>query len=360
MDILVVVLLVVLLAVLALVARLLVQLGRRGEAAPVDTDSAVRADLHRLTALIDQLDRTTAERFGRVDTSLQWHIEATRQLTGTAHGLREALANSNARGQWGERMAEDVLRLAGLHEHVNYVKRTAVTGDGTGIPDFTFRLPKGHVLFMDVKFPMAAYLRYLDAATDDERATHRATFLRDVRARVSELARREYAATDDRPAVDNVLLFIPNESLASFIHQADPALIDDALRQHVVLCSPLTLFAFLGVIRQAFDNFAIEQTSQEILVLLGRFGQQWTKYTEQVDKVKRQLDTVTRSFDELAGARRRQLERQITAIDDIRRRQALPSDGALLSLADPETIDDESDSPSDDAPFGAPPGRLSP
>ncbi|MEN9505435.1 MAG: hypothetical protein RI958_1361 [Actinomycetota bacterium] len=349
MDLVVIILLVALLAVLALVARLVTQLDRRSSAtATADgADSAVRADLHRLTTLVDQLDRTTAERFGRIDTSLQWHVEATRQLTGTANGLREALASSNARGQWGERMAEDVLRLAGLHEHVNYVKRTAVTGDGTGIPDFTFRLPKGHVLFMDVKFPMAAYLRYLDAASDDERTAHRATFLRDVRARVTELARREYAATDDRPAVDNVLLFIPNESLASFIHQADPALIDDALRQQVVLCSPLTLFAFLGVIRQAFDNFAIEQTSQEILVLLGRFGQQWGKYTEQVDKVKRQLDTVTRSFDDLAGPRRRQLERQLTAIEDVRHRQALPSDGALLAVpdaTDPEAFDDEPDS----------------
>lgn len=360
MEILVVVLVVALLAVLAIVARLVMQLDLRATTARPDTDSAVRADLQRLTSLVDQLDRTTAERFGRVDTSLQWHIEATRQLNSTASGLREALASSNARGQWGERMAEDVLRLAGLHEHVNYVKRTAVTGDGAGIPDFTFRLPKGHVLFMDVKFPMAAYLRYLDAGSDDERATHRAAFLRDVRGRVTELARREYAATDDRPAVDNVLLFIPNESLASFIHETDPALIDDALRQHIVLCSPLTLFAFLGVIRQAFDNFAIEQTSQEILVLLGRFGQQWTKYTEQVDKVKRQFDTVTRSFDELAGTRRRQLERQLTAIDDVRRRQALPTDGPLLSLADADAADDDLSPLDDDVPFGDPPGRLSP
>ena len=46
------------------------------------------------------------------------------------------------------------------------------------------------------------------------------------------------------------------------------------------MCSPLTLFAFLGVIRQAFDNFMIEQTSDEILGLIGKFGQQWRKYTE--------------------------------------------------------------------------------
>ena len=35
-----------------------------------------------------------------------------------------------------------------------------------------------------------------------------------------------------------------------------------------MICSPLTLFAFLGVIRQAYDNFVVEQTSDQILALI--------------------------------------------------------------------------------------------
>lgn len=304
-----------------------------------EVQAGVQADLGRLSQLVAQLGTATSERFGQVDRSLQVHAEITQTLAGTANSLREALASSNARGQWGERMAEDVLRLAGMQEHVNYVKRTAVSGDNTGIPDFTFVLPKGHVLFMDVKFPMASYLRYLEAGTDAERDAHRSAFLRDVKARVRELARREYALNDDRPAVDNVLLFVPNESLAAFIHEADQGLVEDAMRQHVVICSPLTLFAFLGVIRQAFDNFMIEQTSQEILGLLGKFGQQWAKYAESVDKVKRQFDTVARSFDELATTRRRALERPLNAIDDLRRRDGLPIDGQLFGEVEDGGLD---------------------
>ena len=300
-----------------------------------EVQSGVQADLARLGAMVTQLNEATAQRFGQVDASLRVHAEIAQTLAGTTSSLREALASSNARGQWGERMAEDVLRLAGFEEKVNYVKRTAVEGEGSGIPDFTFLLPKGHVLFMDVKFPMASYLKYLEAGSEAERSAHRASFVRDVRQRVRELAKREYAKADDRPAVDNVLLFVPNETLAAFIHDSDQTLVEEAMRQQVVICSPLTLFAFLGVIRQAFDNFMIEQTSQEILGLLGKFGQQWGKYAESIDKVKRQFDTVSRSFDELAGTRRRQLERHLTAIDDVRRRQHLPVDGELFAGYDP-------------------------
>ena len=141
---------------------------------------------------------------------------------------------SKARGQWGERMAEDVLRLAGFIEHVNYEKQVSVD-DGTGIPDYTFLLPKGHVLYMDVKFPLAAYLRYLEASTDAERAAHCSAFLRDVKVRVKELAARQYSGSGRR-AFGEVLLFIPNETISGFIHEHEPSLIEDALGQGIVLC----------------------------------------------------------------------------------------------------------------------------
>ncbi len=304
-----------------------------------EVQTGVRTDIDRLSQLVQQLGQATSERFGQVDRSLQVHSEITQMLSSTTNSLREALASSNARGQWGERMAEDVLRLAGFHEGVNYHKRTAVEGEGRGIPDFTFLLPKGHVLFMDVKFPMAAYLKYLEAGTEAERSAHRAAFVRDVRARVRELARREYAATDDRSAIDNVLLFVPNETVSAFIHESDVGLIEEAMASNIVICSPLTLFAFLGVIRQAFDNFVIEETSQEILQLLGKFGQQWSKYTESVDKVKRGFDSLNRSFDELATTRRRALERPLNAIEDLRRKQCLPIDGQLFEVDDGDDID---------------------
>ncbi|MEZ5256538.1 MAG: DNA recombination protein RmuC [Ilumatobacteraceae bacterium] len=248
--------------------------------------------------------------------------ELTASLSASTQALREALANPKSRGQWGERMAEDVLRLAGFIEHVNYEKQRAVEG-GTGLPDFTFQLPKGHQLFMDVKFPVASYLRYLEADSESDRVRHRDTFVRDVRLRVKELADRRYPAQSKAPAVDYTLLFLPNETISAFIHEHDPELVDLALQQKVVICSPLTLFAFLGVIRQAFDNFVVEQTSDEILALLGTFSKQYGKYTDSLEKVKSRFDSVQREFDQLAGTRRRQLEKPLQQLEELRRERGL-------------------------------------
>ena len=297
----------------------------------------MRTELHRLGTLVTELGTANAQRFGQVDESLRTHAEVASTLANTTRMLREALANPQARGQWGERMAEDVLRLAGFTEHVNYRKQVQVEG-GSGRPDFTFDLPKGHVLYMDVKFPLASYLRYLEVGTDAERQAHLKRFLADVRLRVKELAKRDYAREGGRPAVDYVLLFLPNEQLAGFIHEHDPGLLDEAMGQRVVMCSPLTLFAFLGVIRQAFDNFMIEQTSDEILALIGKFGQQWQKYTESAEKVKRHLEGVQREFDQLTGTRRRALERPLQQLEDLRVRRNLPVDGELFPDADLDNV----------------------
>ena len=153
--------------------------------------------------------------------------------------------------------AEDVLAAAGFIENVNYEKqRKLATG---GIPDYTFRLPQGHVVHMDVKFPIDNYLRWLDCAESDRGRLAKA-FQRDVRDRVKELGGRCYV--DPETTVDYLLLFVPNESVYGFLHEHDPDLIDNALAQKVVLCSPTSLFAVLAVIRQAVDAFLVERRSE--------------------------------------------------------------------------------------------------
>jgi DNA recombination protein RmuC len=291
----------------------------------------MRAELQRLGGLVEQLGRRSSEQFGRVESTMRAHGEITQMLSTSTSALKEALASTKVRGQWGERMAEDVLRLAGFQENVNYVKQTAIAG-ARAMPDFTFTMPKGHVLYMDVKFPLSAYVRFLEAQTEAERSAHRATFVRDVRLRIKELADRDYQTIGNKPAVDYVLLFLPNETISAFIHESDADLIEHALGRKVVLCSPLTLFAFLGVIHQAFDNFVVERTSDEILKLLGAFGLQWNKYTESLDKVHTKFESVQKEFEQLNGARRRQLEKPLRQLEDLRHTRGLPVDGELFNV----------------------------
>ena len=114
-----------------------------------------------------------------------------------------------------------------------------------------------------------------------------------------------------------MLLFIPNESVYAFVAEHDRAILDDALRHKVVLCSPLTLYAVLAVIRQAVDNFRLERTSNEILALLHDFSLQWEKYAAQLDKVQQRFEGVSKEYAALMTTRHRALQRPLDKIESL-------------------------------------------
>jgi DNA recombination protein RmuC len=122
----------------------------------------------------------------------------------------------------------------------------------------------------------------------------------------------------------------------AFIHEHDPQLIDVAMQQRVVLCSPVSLFAVLAVIRQAVDQTRLTKASDEILACLSSFRSQWTKYFDAVDAVDRRFQAAQKGLDELTGTRRRQLERQLDRIDDLQHQRGLQGPPAALPLGDGE------------------------
>ncbi len=290
---------------------------------------AVKTELEKVTTLVHGIEKEREARFTELATQIKALGEQTVGLAAATSTLREALASTHVRGQWGERMADDILRFANFIEGVNYVKQATVEG-GASRPDFVFKLPGGLRLNMDVKFPLDNYLKALEAPGDSEREGYERAFLRDVRARVKEITCREYIDPGGG-TVDCVLLFIPNDSIYAHVHRTDPSLMDYALQNRVVCCSPLTLFAVLAVIRQAVDSFNLHKASSEILSQLGRFKVEWAKFAEGLKTLGERLASTQRAYEQVSGPRKRQLERPLDRLEALRQQRGLevaPADEA--------------------------------
>ncbi|PJA54801.1 MAG: hypothetical protein CO167_01820, partial [Candidatus Marinimicrobia bacterium CG_4_9_14_3_um_filter_48_9] len=152
------------------------------------------------TQLKDLLTRST-----ELKTELTNSQQETNKLRDTTDGLRLLLASSQSRGQWGERMVEDILQYIGLQEHINYTKQSVVESGER--PDYTFLLPKGRKINMDVKFPLTHYERYLHADLIDEQTSEKVAFLKDVKNHLKTISKREYIDTS-AGTVDYVMMFI--------------------------------------------------------------------------------------------------------------------------------------------------------
>jgi len=279
-------------------------------------------ELDNVSKLMKELEKDRGEKFGELASQLKTAGEQTSALLQTTNTLREALASTKLRGQWGERMAEDVLRLAGFIENVNYLKQKAIEGGKTR-PDFTFLLPQRRKLNMDVKFPLDNYLKFLEADSGMEKEKFRNGFLRDVKSRIKEVTTREYI-NPEQNTVDYVLLFIPNEQIYAFIHEQDSTIFDEGIKNKVVFCSPITLFAVLAVVRQAVENFVLEQKSKEIIVLLGSFKNQWGKFLEKLELVGKRIEEAQKEYEALTTVRKRQLEKPLNKIEYLKTKIGLP------------------------------------
>jgi DNA recombination protein RmuC len=314
------------------------QLGRRAE----QIDASLRGVQESIGLRIQQMDdeikrlrEQNAEKFGSVD-------KAVSDLLKSTGDLNNVLSSSQARGQWGERMAEDLLKAAGLIEGINYEKQDTISGGGR--PDYTFLMPPDRVLYMDVKFPMDSYTKFVSATDSGVMASLKADFMKAVRDRVKELERRDYVVSTTQQSLDYVLLFVPNESITGFIHEADPSLIDWALERKVVLCSPLTLYAFLVVVRQATESFHTEETAAQIMQMMGKFRKQWESYVKSLDKVKRNFDNMQEELDDLTvGKRFKGLNRETKKMEELRKRQNIPE----LLAGDDDAVDNDNDNDAD-------------
>ena len=260
-------------------------------------------------------------------SSIDTNQKTTEVLSENTTRLREILSSSQKRGQWGERMVGDILQLIGLKEKLNYTKQSQVESGQR--PDFTFLLPQEKKLNMDVKFPLARYESYLAANSEETQAQEKAAFLKAVKQHIDSVSSREYINPAEG-TLEYVMLFIPNESIYGFINREDTELVDYALKNHVLLCSPLTLYAVLSLIHQAAQNFIMNERASEVMGLVGQFRNQWKKYVEQMDKMGRRIDSLAGDFQELVTTRTRQLEKPLDKIENI------SIDGAVDALEPPE------------------------
>ena len=309
----------------------------------------VRESLGRLGELVQRGAGDDKAGFAELSTVLR-HVDVRTDT------MASALGNSRVRGQWGERAAEDILRNAGFVEGASYFKQQLLS-DGSR-PDFTFPLPKGYTLNMDVKFPIENYARLIEAPGDADRTSFEKAFARDVRERVKEVATRSYA-DPAQGTVDYALLFIPSESVYAEINRLDPLFVDAALSQRVIPCSPVTLFGVLAVVRKAVESFAFQQASDEVLVAMNRFDGEWRRFSDSFATLGKQLATVRGTYDQLAGVRTTKLEMPLAAIDAMRRERGLLKvneldsiglSASLQSIWNETTVSDDSGEPIVDEP----------
>ena len=299
--------------------------------------------------LHDTLEKRLGESFKLVSDRLESVHKGLGEMQGLASGvgdLKRVLTNVKARGTWAE------VQLGALLDQVltpdQYGKNIAVKDGSSERVEFAIKLPgakdeiNGHLwLPIDSKFPQEDYLRLQEAADrGDMNAVQMAidALSRRVRSEAKDISEKYISPPK---TTDFAILFLATEGLYSEVLR-QPTLVEELQsKYHVMVAGPTTLVAILNSLRMGFQTLAIEKRASEVWKVLAAVKTEFGKFGDVLAKVKRQLNTASKTIDD-TDVRTRALEKTLRIVEQLPQHEATATLASVGMIVEDGSFPDES------------------
>jgi DNA recombination protein RmuC len=194
------------------------------------------------------------ERLAVIDAAQKNLSELTREVV----GLKEVLANKQARGAYGQARMEAIVR-DGLPGKLYEFQPTLANGRR---PDCCIYLPNDpRPMVVDAKFPLEAFTALKDAQDDAARNAAAQRVRTDVGLHVKDIAEKYLAGGLTQ---DVALMFVPSEALYAELVERFDDLIQRAHRQRVVLVSPSLMMMAIQILQALYRDHRMQEEARVI------------------------------------------------------------------------------------------------
>ena len=267
----------------------------------------IREALARTEAQIQAIERERIDAFATIKTQMEVLASGQSLLSRETRNLVTALRRPDVRGQWGEITLRRLVELSGMTSHVDFTEQQHLATESGAIrPDMIVHMPEQRDIIVDVKTPLDAYLAAVEAQDEEERGAQLRRHAQIVGARVRELSSKQYWSQFER-SPDFVVLFLPGDQFLSAALQENPGLIDDSLRQNVMLATPTSLVALLKAVSYGWKQTILADNAAEIRRLGEDLYKRLSVFGEHLGKLGKSLGSSVDSFNKAVGS----LEQQV-------------------------------------------------
>ena len=258
--------------------------------------------LNRYNDQVQRLEESRQKAYGSLDQQLKSVATTTESLQKETGNLVQALRAPQVRGRWGELTLRRVVELAGMTKYCDFTEQQSVdTDSGRLRPDMIVHLPGGRDIVVDAKVPLVAYLDMIAATNDEDRTLHLKRHAGQAREHMRKLGTKEYWNQFDRTP-DFVVMFIPAESFFSAAAELDRLLIEDGIRNNIILSSPTTLIALLRTVAMGWRQEQIAENAKEISALGASMHERISTFVKNFAAVGGSLEKATEAYNKSVGS----------------------------------------------------------
>ncbi len=273
----------------------------------------IGGELDKSQKKIETTEKERVGEFSNLKAILEEHKLVAHDLRKSTDNLKNVLSNNQLRGRYGEEVAENLLQVAGFVKGLNYDGNLSQETNANR-PDFTIYLPDKSKVNIDVKFPYQSLVKYQETEDKLEKKKYFAQFKTDVKQKIKQITSRDYINPEEK-TLDFVILFVPNEMIFSVINDQLYDVVDEANRKKVAIVGPVSFITFLRMIYQSYDNFRIQEDLHRVVGLIGKFKQEFDKYSGEIDNLGKRIKLTTEQYDKVSGVRTRQLAKVVEQIE---------------------------------------------
>ena len=262
----------------------------------------VQEKLLRMESEIGRLERERHRAQGELAQMLRQLGDGVGTLRRETGNLVSALKRPSTRGSWGEIQLRNVVEMAGMVSHCDFVEQSTVdTVEGVLRPDMLVKLPGGKLVVVDSKVPLDAYLSSLEAEREDEREAHAARHARQTREHIVKLASKGYQRQFDATP-EFAVMFVPSDGIYQAALAQDPGLIEYGVSQQVLMATPTTLIGLLWAVHYGWRQELIAASAREIASDARELHQRLARFVTPFAKAGRQLSSAVSAYNEAVGS----------------------------------------------------------
>jgi DNA recombination protein RmuC len=262
----------------------------------------LKEQLTRVDSQLLKLDQERRESRGRLEAQLRTLTETGEKLRTETGALVTALRKPNTRGQWGQMQLRNVVELAGMVRYCDFAEQSSLSGGETSLrPDLVVSMPGGKHVVVDAKAPLQGVLDAYEARDEEEREQHLHSHARLLRKHVKALADKAYWDQLES-APDFVVMFLPGEHLYGAALEADPALLEDAMAQRVLIATPTTLLALLRAVAYGWQQERVAESAQAVSELGRELYTRIAKLSNLLGTLGSRLNSTVKAYNEAVGS----------------------------------------------------------